>query len=177
MRESTESPRCGDVGWGKFCLLRQGGGLEAQREACFVKALPGSASLKWGPAEQLSKGPLIVHYCFMCERFENEQLAVFLKKWLPQPLFCFRRALQRPLLSLGAKSNRELPERLSEEESEVVFRVLTTTSLKSEVPGWLTRTTGCLSLADVPGASCEASLNLGSVLLIGVVELRLRAKW
>lgn len=42
---------------GEFLFPFSRGGPEALREACFVQALPETAPLKWGPAEQLTKGP------------------------------------------------------------------------------------------------------------------------
>lgn len=65
-------------------------------ERSLLSVIPETASLKWGPAEQLCEGPLIVGYWLMCECLKNEPAAVFFKNWLPWPLFCFRCSLALP---------------------------------------------------------------------------------
>lgn len=45
-------------GAGEILCPSSRGGPEALREAGFVQVLPETAPLKWGPVEQLTKGPL-----------------------------------------------------------------------------------------------------------------------
>lgn len=71
-------------GAGEILSLHQGGGPESERKPALCN--PRDSLPEWGPAEQLSKGPLIVGYWLMCECLEKEPAVVFYKQWLPRPL-------------------------------------------------------------------------------------------